>query len=64
MKISLPKPEVQDRGSVKLGMGNINDVRPAPVKVALPPKAVVDKGAVRLGMGDINDLRVARRSHA
>jgi hypothetical protein len=60
MSIQLPKPEIQDTGSVKLGMGNINDLRPAPKKVVLPPKDVADKGSVRLGMGDINDLRPAR----
>lgn len=58
MNVQLPKPEIQDKGSVKLGMGNINDLRP--VKVALPPKDVADKGSVRLGMGNINDLRAAR----
>jgi len=60
MSIQLPKPEIQDAGSVKLGMGNINDLRPAAKKIVLPPKEVADKGSVRLGMGDINDLRPAR----
>jgi len=50
MKIQLPKPEIQDRGSVRLGMGNVNDLRPGPLKITLPPKDVADRGAVRLGM--------------
>jgi hypothetical protein len=60
MKTKLPKPEIQDEGSVKLGMGNVNDLRPPAKKVVLPPKDVSDKGSVRLGMGNVNDLRLAR----
>ena len=63
MKIQQPKPEIKDSGSVKLGMGNINDLRPSAVKIVLPPKSVADQGAVRLGMGNISDLRRIRRSN-
>jgi hypothetical protein len=60
--IRLPKKGIKDSGSVKLGMGNINDLRRAPVKVARPSKGIADKGAVRLGMGNINDLRRSGRA--
>jgi hypothetical protein len=52
MKIDLPTPKIADKGAVKLGSGNIQDMR-----VSLAPKNVADKGTVKLGSGNIQDMR-------
>ena len=47
---SLPSPEVADRGTVRLGSGNISATFPP---LHLPSSEVADRGTVRLGTGSI-----------
>jgi hypothetical protein len=54
MKIDLPTPKIADKGTVRLGAGNIQDLR-----VTLPPKSIADKGTVKLGAGNIQDMRLS-----
>jgi hypothetical protein len=54
MKIVLPTQKIRDKGIVKFGGGNIQDLR-----ISLPPKSVADKGVVKFGGGNIQDMRTA-----
>jgi hypothetical protein len=60
MKVALPTAEIIDRGNVKLGTGDIQDMRvnqDVKVKVALPTAKIIDHGNVKLGTGDAQDKR-------
>ena len=52
MKATLAPSSVVDSGKVKIGSGNIQDLR-----VTLAPRTIKDKGTVKLGSGNIQDLR-------
>ena len=47
---SLPSSEVADRGTVRLGSGNISATFPP---LRLPSSEVADRGAVPLGSGSV-----------
>lgn len=49
-KLEAPKPEIADRGAVRLGSGMISATFP-PLRA--PKPEVADRGAVRLGSGMI-----------
>ena len=57
MQVSLPPAKIIDQGNVKLGTGDIQDLK---VKVALPSAKIIDRGNVKLGTGDIQDMRLGR----
>jgi hypothetical protein len=47
----LPTTEIIDRGTVRLGSGNISASLPV---LKLPTKEIADRGTVRLGSGNIS----------
>ncbi len=55
MKVILPPAKIADQGDVKLGTGDVQDMRT--VKVTLPPARIADRGNVKLGTGDVQDMR-------
>jgi hypothetical protein len=48
--LRLPKPEIADRGTVRLGSGCITASFPP---LQRPQPEIVDRGSVRLGSGNI-----------
>jgi len=49
--LRLPKHEIADRGTVRLGSGSITAELPP---LRLPKHEIVDRGTVRLGSGSIS----------
>jgi len=47
----LPTTEIVDRGTVRLGSGNISASLP---ELKLPTREIADRGTVRLGSGNIS----------
>ena len=58
MRVSLPTAKIIDRGNVKLGTGDAQDMKT--IKVSLPAAKIVDRGNVKLGAGDAQDMRSVR----
>jgi hypothetical protein len=55
MTVKLPTAKIIDRGNVKLGASDAQDMKT--VRVTLPSANIVDRGNVKLGTGDAQDMR-------